>query len=418
MLLLMLSASAAFSAGRVRADEVRSDEARATVEIAFGSVSVKYEDVILPEYDHTMTAELTERRINAPLDEKLSCVEDNLALGSTPKAAMLYCFPLLERKVDEFLAAAECDPRDASMDFRPYGSPMFTIKREASGWRVDEQRLYYDVYLALRKGARVKVTAAATELKPSVTAEELARCTVRRSAFSTDYSRSGENRKHNIRLALSRLNGVRIDAGEEFCFNRTVGRRTKANGYQTAKIIVGGEYVDGTGGGVCQASTTLYNAALLAGMRVTEARSHSLPPSYVPPSFDAMVNSGTSDLRFVNDGDGPVFIRAYGTDERAVVEFYGSELPYRIVRESKVISRSAVPDDRVVVDTDFRYVTPDTAPGERVRVSYGAAGVSSEGYLCYYDRSGKLTDRKLIRKDVYGSSAGLVAVRPLDQTAT
>ena len=93
------------------------------------------------------------------------------------------------------------------------------------------------------------------------------------------------------------------------------------------------------------------------------------------------------------------------------MEIYGLKMPYKIVKESKVVSRSAVPEDKMFTDTENKYVSEDMLSGETKRVSYGAAGLSSEGYLCYY-KDGKLFDRKLIRKDVYRSVQGLVAVKP------
>ncbi len=390
---------------------VSAEETPVTISMEFSGISALYEDKPLTAPDHTVTAEFHERRINAPYREKLECVEENLKKGSSPKAAVLYCFPLLEKTVDKVIADVNRDAVNASISFKPYERPMFYITRETVGYSVNEQRLYYDIYNALRKSPSAKVRIAADELKPSVTAEELKEYTQLRASFKTDYSSSGENRKHNIRLALSKINGRRLDDGKEFSFNTAVGKRSAANGFQEAKIIVGGEYVNGTGGGVCQASTTLYNCALLADMSVTCVRNHSLPPSYVPPSFDAMVNSGSSDLKFTNNSGGPVFIRAYGTDTTAVVEIYGLKLPYKIVKESKVISRSAVPDDKIITDTECKYVTEDMLPGESKRVSYGSAGLTSEGYLAYY-KDGKLIERKLIRKDVYRSVQGVVAVKP------
>lgn len=406
---LTLAAVFCLLSGGVSTAEANEDRARIT--FTFGDYSVLYEDKILDTPDHTVIAELHERRINAPFTEKLRCVEENLAQGASPKAAVLYSFPLLENTVNEIIRQINRDPIDAVMEFKPYERPMFYITRETVGYSVNEQRLYYDIYNALRKGRTALVKINADELAPAVTADELKNYTFLRSQFTTDYSSSGENRKHNIRLALSRINGKRLGDGEEFSFNATVGRRTAANGFQEAKIIVGGEYVEGTGGGVCQASTTVYNCALLSDMTVTTVRNHSLPPSYIAPSFDAMVNSGSSDLKFVNNSGGPVFIRAYGTDTTAVVEMYGAKMPYRIVKESKVISRSAVPEDKIITDTDNKYVTADMLSGESKRVSYGAAGLTSEGYLVYY-RDGKATERKLIRKDVYRSVQGVVAVKP------
>ena len=166
--------------------------------------------------------------------------------------------------------------------------------------------------------------------------------------------------------------------GESFSFNKTVGRRTEENGFRRAKIIVGGQYTDGVGGGVCQASTTLYNAALLAGMKVTAVSRHSLVPSYVDPSFDAMVNGSGSDLKFVNAGEDPVFIRAVATNGKATAEFYSSELPYKVQLKSVTVKTGERPADTEFVDTERRY-TEGMAAGEKIRVSGGAPAVPGEG---------------------------------------
>ena len=393
------------------AQSVGSGEGRVSISLTFGDYAATYCDEPLDAADFTVTEEMHERRINASYAEKLECVEESLALGSSPRAAILYCFPRLKNTVDEAIKNIEREPKNAETEFRPYSTPMFYITRETVGYSVNEQRLYYDIYLALRKSAEVKVAVAAEEIVPEITADELKEYTALRARFTTDYSSSGENRKHNIRLALSKINGKRVDDGVEFSFNKTVGRRTVANGFQDAKIIVDGEYVEGVGGGVCQASTTVYNCALLADMRIVEARNHSLPPSYVPPSFDAMVNSGGSDMRFINDTGGPIFIRAYGTGDTAIAEIYGKKPQCKIVRDSVVTSKSAVPTDKTIIDEAGKYVTEDMLSGDSKRVRFGTAGLTSEGYLLYYE-DGKLVDRKLIRKDVYRSVQGIVAVKP------
>lgn len=395
----------------IKTDKAKAQTSGIEITLRFGNYALNYEDKILLEPDFTITSEFHERRINAPYEEKVECVTKSLAEGASPKSAMLYTFPLFDDTVRRFLSKVNATAQDATITFRPYNKPMFTIKREQVGYKVNEEKLYFDVYSSLRKSRKVVVEVQADELQPNITAEQLKKYTHLRSSFSTDYGHSNENRKHNIRLALSRINGTAVDDGGEFSFNKTVGKRTESNGFAEAKIILDGEYVDGTGGGVCQASTTVYNCALLADMKITSARAHSLPPSYIQPSFDAMVNSGTSDLKFTNESGGPIFIRAYGTDEKAVVEIYGEKLPYKIKRESKVISKTAVPKDKTIVDIDDKYDTAMLEDGQTKRVSYGVAGLSSEGYLSYYDGS-VLIDRKLIRKDTYRPVQGIIAQKP------
>ena len=135
-----------------------------------------------------------------------------------------------------------------------------------------------------------------------------------RSSFYTSFPASSPERKYNIKLASSAIDKTLVDVGAEFSFNQTVGFRTIENGYKIARIIMNGKFEKGVGGGVCQVSSTLYNAILLSGLKITEYHPHSLPVSYVAPSFDAMVNSGSADLRFINNTNNPIIIRSYADD--------------------------------------------------------------------------------------------------------
>ena len=120
------------------------------------------------------------------------------------------------------------------------------------------------------------------------------------SSYTSVFSPKSINRSINIELSADAINGTVIKPGEEFSFNRTVGPRTVDRGYKSARIISGGRYVNGIGGGICQVSGTLFNAAVLAGMEITERRNHGLKIGYLPDGRDATVSWGTIDLRFIN----------------------------------------------------------------------------------------------------------------------
>lgn len=141
--------------------------------------------------------------------------------------------------------------------------------------------------------------------------------------YTTSFDATNANRASNVRLAAALLNGVVVESGKTFSFNQTVGARLPERGFKSAKIIENGEYVEGVGGGVCQVSTTLYNAALLSGMTVTEYHPHSLAVGYVPPSRDAMVSGSSCDLKFKNPSAYPVYIRSRTQDGTVTFELYG-----------------------------------------------------------------------------------------------
>lgn len=367
--------------------------------------------------NHLVAEEIAARHLNEPFADKMHYVDRALNAGATYAFAVERYFPRVYRAVCGLKTRCDKAAVDSAIRFNPNLKPMFTVTREQNGSDLDLEKACRDVYVALKRSAvkdqtDVRVVLTPDVVAPQKTAEENVALTGLRSRFSTALSGSTAARKHNVGLALKKVNGTVLNPGDAFSFNKTVGARTKANGFEEAKIIVGGEYVTGTGGGVCQASTTVYNCALTAGLTVTAARNHTLEPSYVPPSFDAMVNAGSSDLCFTNTGTTPVFIRAYADDARATVEIYGSALPYRIQTESVVTSRGAVPADSEVVDIEHKYIAAGAPTGERMRIAYGKGSVKSEGYLAYYTYDGKLIRRVKIREDVYAAHSGIVMIAP------
>ncbi len=208
--------------------------------------------------------------------------------------------------------------------------------------------------------------------------------------FSTYYGESSDSRKHNVALASSKINGLTLYPEEEFSFNDTVGKRSKENGFQSAFIISQGKFVEGTGGGVCQVSTTLYNCALLANLTITCVHPHSLAVSYVAPSFDAMVSS-VSDLRFVNSLSAPITIKCVADGKFLKFEIYGHE-QFNIRRRYEKVA---------VIPYQTTYVE-DSSMQENQRIidTHGIDGFQSKGYLDYYQNK-KLVKTVQIRSDKY-----------------
>ncbi|MHA7964009.1 VanW family protein [Paenibacillus sp. CAU 1782] len=144
--------------------------------------------------------------------------------------------------------------------------------------------------------------------------------------YTTYYNSRNANRAENIYLAAKALNNTVLFPGERFSFNGTVGQRTKEKGYQRAPVIVRGEMDEDIGGGICQVSSTLYNAADRAGLTITERYSHSRNVTYVPPGRDATVSWYGPDLAFRNPYNHPVLIRAYAGNGQMSVSIYSSDM--------------------------------------------------------------------------------------------
>lgn len=227
-----------------------------------------------------------------------------------------------------------------------------------------------------------------------------------RATFSTEYKKSSLERKDNIKLAAKKINKTLVDVGKEFSFNNVVGDRTEKNGFKSAKIIVNGEFVEGVGGGVCQVSTTLYNAVLLSGLKVSKRYPHSLKVSYVAPSFDAMVNSTFADLRFINNTLNPIIIMAKADDEKITITILGEKMTEKIYRESQIIEEIDVPENEIIVDDKGEF--PDLFEGDSRVIKYGTKGLISQGYLVRV-KDGKRERIKLSR-DTYKGIKGKIVI--------
>ena len=237
----------------------------------------------------------------------------------------------------------------------------------------------------------------------AITIEQLKGCTAKRATFTTAFTNSTTERAHNITLATSAINGTIVGVGERFSFNQIVGKRTEENGYKTAKVIVDGAYVDGVGGGVCQVSTTLYNALLLAGF-TANAHQHTLVSHYVLQGFDAMVSDAGADLTFVNDTPSPVYIQGFVQNKTVTFVIFGLPNEWHIERESVA---EITPFDTIeIVDKD-KY--PELVYTDQTFVvKNGSEGVKTQSYLKFY-KNGQLVEMKLIRKNAYKKVDKIVA---------
>ena len=281
------------------------------------------------------------------------------------------------------------EAKDAEVSFSADG---FTFTHEVTGIACDYQGLMQDVTEALLSG-RNEAVLNCREYAPEITEERLKERTQKLASFTTIFDEGNEPRRHNIALAASRISGMEIEAGGEFSFNRAVGERTEKNGFKVAAVIEGGQFVPGVGGGVCQASTTLFGAALRAGLKITESHAHSLSVGYVPPSLDAMVSSA-SDLKFVNPYPFPVYLSGRTDGGAVTFTVYGKPDGLRYETESVVLSRITPPEPEIVEDEGL--------------VRAEKEGLKSESFLLVYDGAGSLVSRTRIRKDCYAAMRGKI----------
>lgn len=376
-----------------------------SLRITAGDKTYVYSDEKIEPSDFTVAEEIETRRINASLGEKMLLVDTCLARGADHKTALRVCFPRLIMLTDCIADKMYVPAENAEVT---YVKGKFQVKLERAGVKLDESKLYASLYCCIKFSGGGEVKAYTQRIDPEITSEMLTSNLKLRGRYTTDFSRSTEARAHNVKLALSKFDGAVVPSGQTLSFNGTVGPRTEKNGFRSAKIIVNGEYTDGVGGGVCQASTAVYNAALIAGMSCY-ANAHSICPSYCPPGLDAMISS-VSDLLVTNVTNHPVYISVSVNGGKATVSFYGERNEYKIVPESVTVK--TVPyETKEFNDTGRKYFDGEYVSGDRRLVSVGKEGVVSNTYLNYY-ASGKQVKRVHIRTNEYKTLPQVIAVAP------
>lgn len=202
-------------------------------------------------------------------------------------------------------------------------SDSFTFAGEETGIAIDQEKLRTDIQSAIASkdfDAQIQVTA--NEVQPEISQANAQNLYKTLGSYTTNTT-SNSKRNTNVKLAAQQLNGTIVQPGEELSFNNTVGERTEAKGYQSAAAYNNGEVVQEIGGGVCQVSTTLYNAVVKSGLQVSKRQSHTFEPSYVTPGQDATVSWGGPDFRFINNSKAAIGVKASYYNQTVTVSIYG-----------------------------------------------------------------------------------------------
>jgi vancomycin resistance protein YoaR len=227
--------------------------------------------------------------------------------------------------------------------------------------------------------------------------------------FTTSFSTGQYNRSSNIRLACNALTRIILMPGETLSYNERVGKRTPANGYKDAPVFKNGLKVLDTGGGVCQVSTTLYNAALMADLEIVNRRNHSRPVAYVPVGRDATVDYGSGiDLVFRNSYDFPIAI---------VSDVDGGKVTFRVLgKKDPSKSIQIVTTDHKSWGNTVKYVDDASIPPGKETVVDSGAG----GRACITWRivriDGVEVRRENLGKSHYPGAARIIARNPTPAT--
>ncbi len=314
----------------------------------------------------------------------------------------------LRSLIDQIAAELSYDAVDAAVSEFDLNSQSFKFTNSSEGKYVDAEKLYQSALVALQTGNGTQMIAISQEtIQPSVTKAELEQSFGKITEARTNASNSNRNRLTNIRLALDTLNGVCIRPGETFSFNSVVGQRTTERGYKSAGAFVDGMVSEEVGGGICQVSTTLFNAAVKSNLEIVERQPHSRPVGYVDKGKDAAVSWPSQDFKFTNNTDYPVYIvtNMGEDDKRCVVSIYGHKLEngMSIIVEAEVTE--------VLQPEDPRYMYTSSLPtGQKELVEEAREGYRATAYKIYLDANGNEMRREVLCYSKYAASGAVYRV--------
>lgn len=320
-----------------------------------------------------------------------------------------------KQRILEIAAAVDVPAKNATVlvnkDDRAH---RFSYTDEASGYRVDQDALYAAVEQQLRTREYGVVPLPLVEVGAEVTKEELIANTVLRASAGTSFSHSPYNRAsrvYNIKKAVGLINGYVLSPGEGFSTNTVLGPRTYERGWQPAPAVVRGGSEDQAGGGVCQVSSTMYNAVLKADLEIVSRQGHSIRISYVDGGLDATINTGTIDFLYANNTGHPVYIFCWVNASGQTVNFevYGEPFAdgFDEIRLSSELLETLQPDGEMLVTVDST-----KPPGYQEVLVKRREGSVYATWKHYYQNGVEVKEPVLIGKTKYKAYAGEKIIGP------
>ncbi len=293
-------------------------------------------------------------------------------------------------------------PQDARLQ---YQDGQITLLPERAGLQIDPKGTMRALIEALEYAsmeASIEFALATETLQPRITAELLRVIAGEMGRYTTRFPGYQVHRNHNIRMAAQALNGKILMPGGRLSYNATVGKRTLQQGYRLAPVIIRGEKRLGVGGGICQVSSTLYNAALLADLKIVRRANHSIPITYVPLGRDATVTDTGLDLVIENPHPHPIAI---------VTEVGRSSLTVRVLGVPKPAQRVILRTEQIALKSPPIKEEPDPnlPVGVRKVKEKGAAGVKVILWRLVYE-NGQLIRRERVATSVYRAQPRIIRV--------
>lgn len=310
----------------------------------------------------------------------------------------------LKKCIENISKDINVDVKDASININ---GPSIEVSDSISGLKVNVEESLKNIVRELKKG-NTEAELIVTKVQPSIKREQLQEVNTLLGSYTTKFDSSVSGRSTNIRLASNRTSDVLIMPGESFSYNEHTGMRTIENGYKNAPVIVQGVVQEGLGGGVCQVSSTLYNAALYSGVSFVELKNHSIPSTYVSKGRDATVTDSGIDFVFKNNLEYPIYVKNYVSGNTVTCQIYGSSKDKQNIQISTSIDGVSEAPIKKVED-------PTILKGKEKQLEKGRNGYTVSTYRIYKDENGDVIKKEKVATSYYPKKQGVIAVGTMEK---
>ena len=357
----------------------------------------------------------------------LMAVVDDIRVNGRPfTLSVSYDLTSLNTAVAQIATQIDVPAQNAQVTGIDEKTHALTIKNEVVGSVVDQPALMIAITDAVTNNVSTPINIPVTVSEPSITAATLQGQYVLRASATTDFSSSTSERKYNVRKGAGLINGTVIKPGDTFSTNDTLGVRSTGNGWKMANAYESGAVVPQAGGGVCQLSTTLYNAIVKGDLEVVYRRNHSMPVHYVKEGLDATINSvgNVIDFQFKNNTTADIIIIGYTNGNKLTFEVWG--IPFasaeydEIKLTSALVSTNSISGDPVEIEVPVGTEKADGSlmvAGETYIAVAARKGYVYQSYKNYY-KAGVLVRKEKLAVSTYKAFQGEIWICPGEETPT
>jgi len=363
--------------------------------------SILLKDICEPFKGKDIAQTVWQQELNRPWYKKIGSLKGDTLVNYPIK--LKYREDKLKQLGEEWEKKWNVEPENARLQIDAQkGLQLIPEKR---GFKVDVAATFHQLPETLEELINKKSYNIVTIVaEPDIKAEDLKNMG-QLASYTTWYNPGMVDRSHNLQKAASKINGYILPAQKVFSFNEVVGKRDVENDYRDAMVIVNGKYELGIGGGICQVSSTLYNAVLLAGLEIVERHNHALAVAYVPLGRDATVVYGLQDFKFRNNTDSAIYLHSYARNGELTVNVFGNLAYKPNVKITNIVDQ--VNNFKVIEEVSSRL-----QPGAKEIQTQGIPGYVVRVFRTFYDNNGNVARKEQLSRDVYQPLHELVYVGP------